>query len=116
MAETYSQSYSGFVGVDFANDPAFVARNRLAPCVNMWRDYDSENGAAIETFPGFRSVVGLADECGEILKVYHFKAEGKDYLIIHATRGLFAVDVASVAAEAKEIKLEDRIDLDVTDE
>ena len=55
MAETYSQSYSGFVGVDFTNDPAYVARNRLAHCVNMWRDYDSENGAAIETFPGFRS-------------------------------------------------------------
>ncbi|MBE6584867.1 MAG: hypothetical protein E7649_07865 [Ruminococcaceae bacterium] len=113
---SYVQSYSGFVGVDFTSDPACVARNRLAHSVNMWRDYDSENGAAIETFPGFRTAVGLADECGEILKVYHFKAEGKDYLIIHATRGIFAVDVANVATEAKEIKLEDRIDLGVSEE
>ena len=100
MAETYSQSYSGFVGVDFTNDPAYVARNRLAHCVNMWRDYDSENGAAIETFPGFRSAIGLADECGEILKVYHFKPEDKDYLVIHTTKGIFAVDIEEIASYA----------------
>lgn len=114
--KTYIQSYSNIVGVDFTSDPALVARNRLAYCVNMWRDYDSENGAAIETFPGFRSVVGLADECGEILKVYHFKVEGKDYLIIHATKGIFAASVDDIAESAKEIKLEDRIDSGVTGE
>ena len=124
MAETYSQSYSGFVGVDFTSDPACVARNRLAHSVNMWRDYDSENGAAIETFPGFRSVVGLDDSCGDILKVYHFKPDDEDYLIIHATKGIFAVKVEDITKfnekgepiEKENIKSAARIDVGVTEE
>ena len=120
---SYVQSYSGFVGVDFTSDPAIVARNRLSHCVNMWRDYDSENGAAIETFPGFRSVVGLDDSCGDILKVYHFKPEDKDYLIIHATKGIFAVkveDITKFDEKGKpienEIKSAARIDVGMTEE
>lgn len=100
MGDSYVQSYSGFVGVDFTSDPAYVARNRLAHCVNMWRDYDSENGAAIETFPGFREVVGLDDSCGEILKAYHFRAEEKDYLIVHTSYGeIYGVDVETEKKE-----------------
>lgn len=109
MGDSYVQSYSGFVGVDFTSDPAYVARNRLAHCVNMWRDYDSENGAAIETFPGFREVVGLDDECGEILKVYHFNPK-YDYLIIHTTKGIFQKQLTSNISNHRPIELSDKID------
>lgn len=58
MAEaTYGMNYSNFIGVDVSSDPRVVARNRLAHSVNMWRDYESEQGAAVETFPGFRRCV-----------------------------------------------------------
>ena len=41
---TYTQHYSNFIGVDLSSDPRAVARNRLSYAVNMWRDYESEQG------------------------------------------------------------------------
>ena len=72
-----------------SSDPRTVARNRLAYSVNMWRDYESEQGAAIETIPGCRRVV--RDYNGEtdvgMQGMRHFKGKKDDYIIMH--KGIF---------------------------
>lgn len=88
---TYTRSYSDFIGVDLSSDPKAVSPNRLAYSVNMWRDYESEQGAAIETFPGFRRLVnGL----GTVHGLYNFRAkDGNEYLVVHAGTRLYSFEV-----------------------
>lgn len=98
MSETtYAMHYSDFVGMDASSDPRAVSRNRLAYCVNMWRDYESEQGLAVETFPGFRRVahsLGLDSNGGKIGAVhglYHFRSKsGIDYVVVHAGTRLYS--------------------------
>ena len=52
--ETYNRYYGGFRGVDFSSDHTQVIPQRLAYAVNMYRDYGSGQGQALETVPGFR--------------------------------------------------------------
>ena len=92
---TYTQHYSDFVGIDVSSDPRSVARNRLAYSVNMWRDYESEQGAAIETFPGFRLVAPLK---GKTNGMYQFRSKsGGDYLVVHAGNDLYAFETEKLA-------------------
>lgn len=106
---TYTQHYSNFIGVDSSSDPRAVARNRLAYAINMWRDYESEQGAAVETFPGFRRVaksLGLdivdGEESGAVGAVhglYHFRSrKGGDYLVVHAGTRLYAFEENALAS------------------
>lgn len=95
---TYTQHYSDFVGVDVSSDPRSVARNRLAYSVNMWRDYESEQGAAIETFPGFRLVAPLKAKTNGM---YQFRSKnGGDYLVVHAGTNLYAFETNNLAGGA----------------
>lgn len=95
---TYTQHYSDFVGIDVSSDPRSVARNRLAYSVNMWRDYESEQGAAIETFPGFRLVAPLKDKTNGM---YQFRSKnGGDYLVVHAGKNLYAFETNNLAGGA----------------
>ena len=105
MASQYTMHYGSFIGLDASSDPREVERNRLAYCVNMWRDYESEQGAAIETFPGFRRVaqsLGLDGEegaVGAIHGLYHFRTRrGADYVVIHAGVRLYALEIEALAA------------------
>ena len=106
---TYTQHYSDFIGVDASSDPRAVARNRLAYAINMWRDYESEQGAAIETFPGFRRVakslgLDLVDGAengavGAVHGLYHFRSRrGGDYLVVHAGKRLYAFEENALAS------------------
>lgn len=52
--DQYNRYYGDFRGVDFSSDHTQVADQRLAYAVNMYRDYQAEQGRAIETVPGFR--------------------------------------------------------------
>lgn len=52
--DQYGAYYGDFRGVDFSNDHTLVNANRFAYSVNMYKDYQSKNGVAIETIPGFR--------------------------------------------------------------
>lgn len=91
MADTYTQYYSNFIGVDMSSDPRTVARNRLAYSVNMWRDYESNQGAAVETFPGFRRLFRFGSD---IKDVYHFKgASGKEYVVVLASNLIYGIPV-----------------------
>lgn len=97
---TYTQHYSNFIGVDLSSDARSVARNRLAYAVNMWRDYESEQGEAIETFPGFRRLVrGL----GVVHGLFAYRAKsGDEYLVVHAGTRLYCFESESVAAKDDE--------------
>ena len=50
----YNTYYGDFRGVDFSSDHSLVSPNRFAYLVNMYKDYKSKNGTAIETIPGYR--------------------------------------------------------------
>ena len=50
----YSRIYGGFRGVDFSNDHTQVNDSRFAYLVNMYKDYQSGQGEAVETIAGFR--------------------------------------------------------------
>lgn len=97
---TYTQHYSNFIGVDLSSDPRAVARNRLSYAVNMWRDYESEQGEAIETFPGFRRLInGL----GVIHGLFAYRSKsGKEYLVVHANTKLYCFESEAVAAKDDE--------------
>lgn len=102
---TYTQHYSNFIGVDLSSDARSVARNRLAYAVNMWRDYESEQGEAVETFPGFRRLVrGL----GVVHGLFAYRAKsGDEYLVVHAGTRLYCFESESVAAKDDEKLTED---------
>lgn len=84
---TYSRVYENFRGVDFSSDHTQVQHNRLAYLVNMYRDYQSGQGQALETVPGFRRRFVLADE-SKIHGIFYFKHKsGSDTLtkvLVHA--------------------------------
>jgi hypothetical protein len=105
MSNQYTMHYGNFIGMDASSDPRAVARNRLAYCVNMWRDYESEQGAAIETFPGFRRVAqslgldGSDGEIGAVHGLYHFRTRrGVDLVVVHAGARLYAFEIEALAA------------------
>ena len=54
--KSYSKYYGNFRGVDFSSDHTNVADSRFAYAVNMYRDYQSGQGVAIETIPGYRKL------------------------------------------------------------
>lgn len=45
------REYTNLAGVDFSSDVTKVALNRSPYSVNMYRDYGSEQGKAVETRP-----------------------------------------------------------------
>lgn len=84
MAEQ-SRVYGNFRGVDFTSDPSQVSPYRFSHCVNMWKDYESQNGIAVETFPGYRR---LAKADGTMHGIHKFG--GKIYC--HIDRKLYLLD------------------------
>lgn len=68
--DEYARFFSDFRGVDFSSDHTDVIDQRFAYAVNMWRDYKSGEGGAVETIPGFRRVM---EGKGEIYGLYPYK-------------------------------------------
>lgn len=88
---SYTRVYSNFVGADVSSDPKAIERNRLTECVNMWRDYDSQQGEAVETFPGFRAVAQQLGGGKSVHGMYHFRNKsGDDYIVVHAGTELYS--------------------------
>lgn len=52
--DEYTRYYGDFRGVDFSSDHTNVHDQRMAYSINMYKDYSSGEGNAIETIPGFR--------------------------------------------------------------
>ena len=90
---TYNKYYGNFRGVDFSSDHTQVDNSRLAYAVNMFRDYQSAQGQALETIAGYRKRVVLPDE-KEVYGVFNFahkNGEGKTVtkVLIHSGNKLY---------------------------
>lgn len=88
-----SRYYGGFRGVDFTSDHTQVHDQRLAYAVNMYKDYQSGEGQALETIPGFRKRV-ITPCGGEIFGIHHYTYRGADgvsqkRVLIHAGERLY---------------------------
>lgn len=85
--DEYSRYYPGFTGVDFTSDPADVAPTRFAYAKNMWRDWESEQGGAVETVPGYRL---LREFSGKINGIHEWqKKDGTRMIALHAGEELY---------------------------
>lgn len=86
----YTRSYGNLRGVDFSADPSQVNPSRCPYLVNMYRDYDSEHGAAIETIPGFRRLFHFD---GEIHGIWGYSSTQEDeqerHVVVHAGSKLY---------------------------
>lgn len=78
----YARYFDRLRGVDFSSDHNDVEDSRFAYLVNMYRDYKSGQGGAVETIPGFRSVKYYGTHINGI----HV---GYDKIFIHAGFNLF---------------------------
>ena len=60
----------GFWGADFSSSVTYADPHRLTECVNLWRDYASDVGDFVETFPGVRRVASLGGVKAALPEVY----------------------------------------------
>lgn len=77
-----SRTYGPFRGADFSDDPVRVAGDRLSDLCNMYKDYRSGGGQAVETVPGFRRRM----ECGidaPIFGIHSALFDGERHVLIH---------------------------------
>lgn len=64
-ASTPKKSYTrrigdnGFLGADFSTAPIFASDRRFRDLKNVWKDYKSGSGVAIETIPGYRCFASI---------------------------------------------------------
>lgn len=90
--DTYTAYYGDFRGVDFSSDHTQVHKQRLAYAVNMYKDYQSGQGQALETVPGFRRRVELPD-APTIYGIHKIDVRGEEEkearVLIHAGNKLY---------------------------
>lgn len=88
----YNRYYGDFRGVDFSSDHTQVDDHRLAYLVNMYRDYGSGEGKALETVPGFR-IRAVLPEGAQVYGIHVLRIrEGAQYrreALIHAGSALY---------------------------
>lgn len=83
----YTVSYTAMRGVDFSAQDGRSKRYRFAYLENMYKDYSSDGDGIIESFPGFRRLMGFV---GEIHSIYsHRGTDGRVYLVVHAGSALY---------------------------
>lgn len=80
----YARYFDQLRGVDFSSDHNDVEDSRFAYLVNMYRDYQSGQGGAVETIPGFRSVMN----CGAPINGIHI---GNNYVYIHIGKQMLEI-------------------------
>ncbi len=105
----YSRHYGNFKGVDFSNDHTQVHASRLAYLVNMYKDYKSGQGEALETMAGYRrradfskiiavnangiaTATETADSDREIYGIFYYKSKlagGAGRVVVHCGKKLF---------------------------
>lgn len=87
--DVYNRHYGEFRGVDFSSDHTQVSDNRFAYLVNMYKDYGSGQGKAVETIAGYRRRVVLPGD-DEIYGIHEMTApDGSPRILIHAGPRLF---------------------------
>ncbi len=84
---TYVRRLDNFGGLDLTGDSMGTVP-RFSRLENMWRDYHTEEGDVLESFPGFRILTSLA---GAIHGIWQWQTGDRTYLVIHAGKRLFYV-------------------------
>jgi hypothetical protein len=72
----------------------------------MWREYESEQGAAIETIPGFRKVKSAKADEHDIYPIagfWHYKGRNKQYLVYHRYDKLYSLELDDLEADPKRL-------------
>ena len=92
----YNAYYGDFRGVDFSSDHTQVNKQRLAYSVNMFKDYQSGQGKALETIPGFRRRFQTNDN-STIYGIHHFQCRNEEgkievKVLVHAGANLYLWD------------------------
>lgn len=59
---TILREFANFRGVDFTSAPTNVISSRSPYALNVYKDYTSGDGQAVETFPGYRKLAKFADD------------------------------------------------------
>ena len=100
----YSRHITGFRGIDVTSDDSNVGEARMPYAVNMWRDWESENGAAVETMPGYRQIPWTVEDGADGAEIHSLWTARftvgesvKEFLVIH--RG---EDIAACESEARD--------------
>lgn len=95
--EIITRTYTGFLGVDFQNDSTQVDLRRSPFAINVYKDYNSNLGAAIETRPGHRIINHMeGDTVANYTYQYitktliHFTIDDTNYMIAHRVNDLGA--------------------------
>lgn len=87
----YSRRYEDLRGVDLTSGQAQVSPRRFAWAQNMWRDYSSEQGGAIETVPGFRHLYDFTFS-NQVYGIWPYKGlRGSINLMVHVGNILYTV-------------------------
>ena len=88
IAKEYSRYLSDFRGIDSTSEASQVSPNRFSFVQNMYKDYKSGQGTAIETFIGSRT---LADFGGKINGIYTYKSSNDSnlYIVVHSGTKLY---------------------------
>ena len=77
--DAYNRYYGDFRGIDFSSDHTLVDERRLAYAVNMYKDYNSGGGKALETIPGFRKrAKTLLSKRINGIHEYQYRAEARE--------------------------------------
>ena len=96
-ASTPKKSYTrrigdnGFLGADFSTAPIFASDRRFRDLKNVWKDYKSGSGVAVETLPGYRKIQNalISSSSHTINGIYPFSvtAEAGDFLSSSVANG-----------------------------
>ena len=86
-----SRVYAALRGVDFSSEPSEVSLSRSPNALNVYKDYSSALGQAIQTRPGFKKTGGAQG------RIYGIHVLGNDVLIHHKNR------IGKAAGDAGEL-------------
>ncbi len=113
--DEYTRYYGNFRGVDFSSDHTQVNERRFAYAVNMYKDYRSGEGSAIETIPGFRrrfEAPSYIDENGIVIHpkingIHEFETinedgERKQLVLVHAGTDLYRWDSYPLSVNVRQ--------------
>lgn len=112
--DEYTRYYGNFRGVDFSSDHTQVNERRFAYAVNMYKDYRSGEGSAIETIPGFRrrfeaptyieNGVAVHPKINGIHEFETINADGerKQLVLVHAGTDLYRWDSYPLSVNVRQ--------------
>ncbi len=89
----YSRHYNSFLGLNLSENPSKISEMRLSDIENMYRDYYGNDGAALETVPGYRRLYSFSDQKNlrKINAIFHYTPQNEDraYVLVHAGKSLY---------------------------